>query len=167
MIEPGSESDQIACLTDFVATIADFMGADLPYSAAEDSVSLLPLLRGDDQPIRDHVVHHSISGKFAIRNQKWKLVLCPGSGGWTKNDAEAAAEGLPLVQLYDMESDPEELHNLEAKRRDMVRELLGELNRIVVSGRSTPGENQPNDAEVDIWKLDTMPGVEVSALDDY
>ena len=52
--------------------------------------------------IRDHVVHHSISGKFAIRDQRWKLVLCPGSGGWTLSDADAVRDGHPLIQLYDM-----------------------------------------------------------------
>lgn len=36
---------------------------------------------GEAAVIRDHVVHHSIDGKFAIRDGQWKLVLCPGSGG--------------------------------------------------------------------------------------
>ena len=167
VIEPGSTTDQIVCLTDFMATIAEIVGHELPDSAAEDSVSLMPLFEGPDTAFRDNVVHHSIDGKFAIRNQKWKLVLCPGSGGWTKNDAEAASEGLPLVQLYDMEQDAEELHNLETERRDIVHDMLGELERIVADGRSTPGKKQTNDANVDIWKLDTMPGVDAALLDDY
>jgi arylsulfatase A len=150
-----------------MATIAEIVGHELPDSAAEDSVSLMPLFEGPDTAFRDNVVHHSIDGKFAIRNQKWKLVLCPGSGGWTKNDAEAASEGLPLVQLYDMEQDAEELHNLETERRDIVHDMLGELERIVADGRSTPGKKQTNDANVDIWKLDTMPGVDAALLDDY
>ena len=167
VIDPGSRTDQIVCLTDLLATIAEIVGHDLPVSAAEDSVSLMPLFRGSGEAVRDHVVHHSIDGKFAIRDQKWKLVLCPGSGGWITKDAEAASEGLPLAQLYDMESDPEEQHNLELERRDIVRDMLGELQRIVAAGRSTPGENQLNDVEVDIWKLDTMPGVDAFVLDDY
>ena len=140
-----------------MATVADIIGDTLPDSAAEDSVSLLPLLRGEDRAVRERVIHHSISGKFAIRGRRWKLVLCPGSGGWSKRDDEAAAEGLPLVQLYDMESD----------QRDVVRRMLGELRRLVAAGRSTPGESQSNDVEVDIWKLHTMPGVEPAMLDDY
>ena len=150
-----------------MATVADIIGDTLPDSAAEDSVSLLPLLRGEDRAVRESVIHHSISGKFAIRGRRWKLVLCPGSGGWSKRDDEAAADGLPLVQLYDMESDPEERHNLESDRRDVVRCMLGALKRIVAAGRSTPGESQSNDVEVDIWKLHTMPGVEPAVLDDY
>ena len=37
----------------------------------------------------------------------------------------------------------------------------------VLDGRSTPGEHQENDVDVDIWKLETMPSVDASVLDDY
>ena len=93
MIEPGSSSAQLVCLTDLLATCADFLDAPLPATAGEDSFSMLRLFHGHDEPIRDQVVHHSISGKFAIRDQRWKLVLCPGSGGWTLNDADAVRDG--------------------------------------------------------------------------
>jgi arylsulfatase A len=167
VIDPGTSSDRVVCLTDLLATCAEIVGTTLPDTAAEDSFSLMPLLRGEDAAIRDYVVHHSIAGKFAIRDGNWKLALCPGSGGWTKNDAEAASEGLPLVQLYDMESDPEEQNNIERAHPEKVREMIATLKKIVNDGRSTAGPAQENDVEVDIWKLHTMPGVEPSALDDY
>lgn len=167
VIQPGTECGQLVCLSDLMATCADIVGGILPDDAGEDSVSMLPLFRGVDRPIRDHVVHHSIAGKFAIRDGRWKLVLCPGSGGWTKNDAEAAEEGLPLVQLYDLESDPGEKRNLQAENPDKVREMVALLKCLVANGRSTPGPKRTNDTDVDIWKLDTMPTVDHAALDDY
>lgn len=94
-------------------------------------------------------------------------MLCPGSGGWTKNDAEAAEIGLPLVQLYDMQADPGEKQNLHAEHPNKVKELLALLKHIVADGRSTLGEPQQNDVPVDIWKLETMPTVDARALDDY
>jgi hypothetical protein len=94
-------------------------------------------------------------------------VLCPGSGGWTHNDAEAAKAGLPLVQLYDMRTDPGGTRNLHAQHPDKVRSLLALLKRYVAEGRSTPGQRQENDVSVDIWKLDTMPDLDPSVLDDY
>ena len=66
-----------------------------------------------------------------------------------------------------MDADPEERHNLESGNREKVREMVALLRRLVEEGRSTPGEHQRNDAAVDIWKLDTMPAVDSSALDDY
>ena len=66
-----------------MATCAEILGVKLPETAAEDSVSILPiLLDSDNAPHREAVVHHSIDGKFAIRQGKWKLEFCLGSGGW-------------------------------------------------------------------------------------
>lgn len=166
-IAPGSTCDQLACLSDLMATCADILGAPLPGHAGEDSVSLLPLFRDPAATVREHVVHHSIDGKFAIRDREWKLVLCPGSGGWTYNDAKAVRDGLPLVQLYNLRDDPGEQDNLQARHPERVRAMVARLRELVDAGRSTPGPRQANDIPVDIWKLHTMPGVDASVLDDY
>lgn len=167
VISPGTECDALVCLSDLMATCADILGEDLPDNAGEDSVSMMPLFKDGAQSCRTTVVHHSIDGKFAIRDGRWKLVLCPGSGGWTHKDAAAAEAGLPLVQLYDMQVDSGEKHNLYAERPDKVKELIALLKKQVADGRSTPGMQQENDVPVDIWKLDTMPGVTPDILDDY
>ena len=167
VIEPGSVCDQIVCLSDLMATCADFLDQPLPQTAGEDSISMMPLFRDPTQPVRDHVIHHSISGKFAIRDQRWKLVLCPGSGGWSQSDREAAEVGLPLVQLYDMQNDPAETTNLHAHKPQRVKDMIARLRQLVAAGRSTPGQPQHNDVDVDIWKLETMPSVDRRALDDY
>jgi arylsulfatase A-like enzyme len=91
-IKAGTRSDQLVCLSDLLATCAELIDETLPDSAGEDSVSWLPLFEGKDEPVRSHAVNHSIQGKFAIRDGRWKLVLCPGSGGWSKNDAEASED---------------------------------------------------------------------------
>jgi arylsulfatase A len=167
VIRPGSKSDHLVCLSDLMATCAEIIGDQLPGGAGEDSVSMLRLFNESGESNRDSVVHHSISGKFAIRDGRWKLVLCPGSGGWTYDDADAAASGLPLVQLYDMETDSGETRNVQADHTEKVKDMIALLSRHVADGRSTPGPRQENDAPVDIWKLDTMPGVDASIIDDY
>ena len=175
VIEPGTSTDALVCLSDLMATAAEMVGEELPPDAAEDSVSLMPHLTGPAVDAgaggvseREYVIHHSIHGKFAIRDARWKLVLCPGSGGlWSLKDEDAVTQGLPLVQLYDMENDPAETTNLEARERDRVRTMIRALEQIVATGRTTPGPNQANDVPVDIWKLDTLPGVDAAALDDY
>jgi arylsulfatase A len=89
------------------------------------------------------VVHHSIQGKFAIRQGRWKLCLCAGSGGWSRGNDDSP-------QLYDMISDPGEAKNLAAEQSEMVADLTALLARQVAEGRSTPGPPQQNDVEV-VW----------------
>lgn len=173
VIKPKTTSDHLICLSDLMATCADFLGVELPSDAGEDSVSMMPYFTDAGASAaaadsRDYVIHHSIRGKFAIRDRRWKLVLCPGSGGaWSLGDEEAIRQGLPLVQLYDMEADPAETTNLHQREPERVRTMIRALQGIVARGRTTTGPDQSNDVSVDIWKLDTLPGVDASILDDY
>jgi arylsulfatase A-like enzyme len=165
VVQPGTTSAQLVSLVDFMATCADVVGAKLPDDAAEDSVSLLPVLRREaDRPLREALVHHSISGKFSIRQGKWKLELCPGSGGWSQpRDPQAARQGLPPIQLYDMEADVGEQRNVQAEHPEVVRKLTAILERYVAQGRSTPGKPQKNATEVDIWKPEPKPKAKAKA----
>ena len=155
----GSQSGQIVCLSDLMATCADILGVKLPDNAGEDSVSLLPALLGTDKaPLREAIVHHSISGRFAIRQGNWKLELCPGSGGWNEpKDPVALKEGLPPLQLYNLHDDIHEQVNVQAREPEVVARLTKLLERYVAAGRSTPGTPQTNDVPVDPWKTGPSP----------
>ncbi len=123
-VRPGASCGRLVCLTDLLATCADILGERLPADAGEDSASILPLLRGQDRAVRETVIHHSINGRFSIRDERWKLVLCPGSGGWSApKDPEALKRGLPPLQLYDMIADPGETLNLHDKHPEVVERL--------------------------------------------
>jgi arylsulfatase A-like enzyme len=153
-VKPGTTSDQLVCLIDLMATCADLLGAKLPADAGEDSMSLLPALLGKtDQPRREAVVHHSVNGSFAIRQGKWKLLLCPGSGGWSApRPGRDDASKLPLVQLFDLGMDIGEKRNLQEQHPEVVAQLSKLLEKYVSDGRSTPGLPQQNTTPVDIWK---------------
>ncbi len=150
----GARSSELIGQLDFFATCAEVLGARLPANAAEDSVSLLPLLRGAKlaAPVHEALVHHSGEGRFTIRQGQWKLLLWPGSGGWsspTPNPSQwlrVPAEDLgrlPKYQLYDVAADPAEQHNLMAEHPEVVQRLGRLLRRYIESGRSTPGAAQP------------------------
>ena len=154
-VQTGTLSQQLLCLTDFMATAADILGAKLPATAAEDSVSFLPALLGKEQhfPLREAVVHHSINGSFAIRQDKWKLELCPDSGGWSApRPGTPAATELPPVQLYDLQADIGETTNVQSSHPEIVTRLTKLLEKYVADGRSTPGAPQQNTAPVQIEK---------------
>jgi len=153
-IKPDTTCDQTICLNDFMATCAELLGIRLPENSSEDGISFLPALFGREvSKKREAIVSHSSVGKFAIRKGKWKLILCPGSGGSSEpTDAQASEMGLPEVQLYNMESDISEKENLYAKYPEIVEELTSLLKKYVEDGRSTPGKKSRNDVVVDIWK---------------
>ena len=163
VIKTPRRTGALVCLTDIIATAAEIVGVKLPDSAAEDSVSFLNVLQNNGQPKRKNVVHHSVEGQFAIRGGPWKLICCPGSGGWSKPGTRAAlktvGEDGPFQQLYNMTDDLGEQENLITTMPEKGRELRTLLESQIASGRSTPGENQTNDAKViiDKWKQKAKP----------
>jgi arylsulfatase A-like enzyme len=151
--KPGV-SDQLVCLTDVFATCADALGVRLPATAGEDSFSFLPNLTGTGKSAREAVVHHTISGAFAIRQGPWKLALCAGSGGWSApRDPEARKQGLPDTQLYRIaDGDLAEQKNVAAENPQVVARLTKLLEKYVADGRTTPGATQPNAVPVVLRK---------------
>ena len=150
-VKPNTSSDETICLTDLMATCAGIVGNNLPEDAGEDSYSFLSILSGESypSPLREATVHHSINGSFALRQGKWKLNFCPGSGGWSDPRPEKAKkEGLPLLQLYDVETDPGEEQNLADQYPQVVEDLTKLLTQYVENGRSTPGQPQSNEGEI-------------------
>jgi len=146
IIKPGAENHQVVCLNDLLATVADITGTSLDPAAGVDSYSLLPAFLGEkEQPVRESTIHHSINGSFAIRKGPWKLILCPGSGGWSHPMPNAPGiDSLPPYQLYNLEKDAGETTNLMEEYPDLVEELSGLLKQNIEKGRSTPGPNQAN-----------------------
>lgn len=158
VVRPGSTCMQTVELTDLTATMADILRMRLPSNAGVDSVSLLPLLKGAHEPVHRYNVYQSIDGDFGIQEGRWKLELCPGSGGWEHpRNPEAVAENLPPVQLYDMESDIGEKTNVEAAHPDIAVKLIKDLENCIANGRSTPGPRQANDVKINMWKLPAPP----------
>lgn len=153
-VKAGSSSNETICLTDIMATLAELTEAgQLPANAGEDSVSFLPALSGREiTTSRRGIIHHSISGHFAYREGKWKLLLAKGSGGWTAPKEKDVASMLK-AQLYDMEADPGETTNLYTAHPEVVASLLENMTDYINSGRSTDGALSKNDhAEIKLWK---------------
>ena len=152
-VKPSSTNNELICLTDIFATFSEITDVTLPSKAGEDSVSFLSALKGSSiKSTRAGVIHHSISGHFAYRLGKWKLLLAKGSGGWS-SPRENESVDMPKAQLYDLENDPAETENLYLKRPEIVEKLLKQLELDIKNGRSTKGEFSENDVDkIVLWK---------------
>jgi len=134
IVKPGSQCGQLISLVDVMATCAEITGAKIPDNVAEDSFSFLPLLQGENQPIREAVITHSSAGVFAIQRGDWKFIAGPAGG------------------LYNMDTDIGETKNLAAQHPELVTELTALLKKQIDAGRSTPGPKQTNDVPVEVIK---------------
>lgn len=137
-IQAGSTRHDLVCLTDLFATVAAAVGVPLPTDAAEDSFNLLPALEGRAlrAPIREAIVHHSNDGTFAIRQGRWKLAFALGSHGFSDPVDIVPKPGEAKGQLYDLEIDPAEQHNLWLQEPEIVARLTALLKKYQVEGRS-------------------------------
>jgi arylsulfatase A-like enzyme len=155
-IKESKVSKKTICLTDVLATLADITGYDMADDEGEDSYSLMPILTNNksNSPLREATVHHSINGSFAIRKEEWKLIMCPGSGGWSfpRPNNKEAIDTFPEIQLYNLADDPGEVSNLQAQFPDKVNQLKEILVAYINNGRSTPGTPQKNDSIGFEWK---------------
>jgi arylsulfatase A-like enzyme len=139
-IKPGTVSAQLGCLTDLHATAAEVVGARLGPDVAEDSFSWLGAATGNKpkSPARQHVVHHSSQGLFAIRRGDWKLAMGRGSGGFTTPVKIEPKPGEPTGELYNLREDPAESANLWTQKQDVVKDLTALLDQVKSSGRTRP-----------------------------
>ena len=145
VVAEGSRCDHLVQQADLMATFAEILHAKLPANAGEDSVSILPLLRGSDKPVRAFAVNQSSGGLPAIRKGPWKLIFGPGSGGWGKGGDKQP------MQLYNLADDLGETKNLLVEKPEIVGELTALMEKVVSDGRSTPGVAQSNDKPFN-WK---------------
>ncbi len=143
VVKPGGVCGQLVSQADLLRTFAELWGVALPDHAGEDSFSLLPLLRGEDRPVRENAVSASSRGTPAVRSGAWKYIPAPGSGGW----GEGGDQSQPL-QLYNLADDIGETKNLAAAMPEKVAEMQALLEKLIVDGRSTVGVKQQNDVEV-------------------
>ncbi len=148
-VKAGTVNSQTICTTDFAATVASISNYKLSDDEAEDSFNMMPLLTQDfkGSAFREGTIHHSINGSFAIRKGNYKLIMCPGSGGWSfpRPNNKKAIDTLPKIQLYDLSKDPGEQNNLQDQLPEKVSELQELLTAQILNGRSTPGAHQQNE----------------------
>ncbi|MCE5279062.1 MAG: arylsulfatase [Planctomycetaceae bacterium] len=107
----GAVRHSPAQLPDVMATVLDVSGAEYPARLGEheilpcEGVSLMRILKTDAPRGKPIFVEHE--GNGAMRDGRWKLVR-------TWPDA---------WELYDMQTDRTEMHNLAAEQGDRVREM--------------------------------------------
>ena len=96
---------------DVYATAAKAANASIPARRQIDGVDLVPFLVGADKGRPHSVLYWRLNRRTALRLDDWKLLRNPRQGkeiDW---------------QLYDLNDDASETHNLAAERPEVFRRL--------------------------------------------
>lgn len=120
----GTTADRVAAHVDVMPTILDACGVPLPAGVRIDGRSLLPLLEGRESAWPDRaIVIQAHRGDVAVRyhnfmerTQRWKLL---NASGFDKEMDSVT----PRFELYDMQNDPFELHDVAAEHPEVVEDL--------------------------------------------
>lgn len=120
-VPAGTVSDVPVSLVDFLATIADAVGAALPEGSGDDGLSLLPTLRGeaDERLAGRALIHQDAAGRFAVREGEWKYIPASDAG---RNHLEE--------QLFNLRLDPGESESVLADHPDVAKRLAARLEEI-------------------------------------
>jgi len=131
-VKPGV-SDALVCQIDFLASFANLTGRKLAADDAPDSFDILPVLLGDSQTGRDHLVEHA--GTLSLIQGPWKFIE-PSKGPKVSRYTNTELGNDPDPQLYHLTDDLGERRNLAAEYPQKVEELSKLLRKIRDDGRS-------------------------------
>ena len=124
---PSTWTDQPGHLIDIMATCVDVAEADYPTTFEGNSItplegeSLRPIFTGENRHSHEDGIYWEHEGNKAVRLGKWKLV-----SRWSAaNDGGRPTDkpGDRAWELYDIDADRTEMHDLAAEMPERVKEM--------------------------------------------
>ena len=117
----GMVINDLVSLIDLAPTIGDILNIGKPEKWIGES--LLPLIKGKERRIDNGVISEVLAGgkrKTAYRTKKWKFIL------------DEEKEGKENYELYNLEEDPKESHDIADKRADLVKEFSSKIEEHIL-----------------------------------
>jgi choline-sulfatase len=119
-VHPGTATNALVEFIDLLPTVLDLCGVKTPANV--QGQSLVPLLESRVTTHRTEVfVEYAPNDEAAVRDERWKLVFERGKR--RRNDGYDPGMPLPgrTIRLYDLQSDPGEMHNVAALPENAAR----------------------------------------------
>jgi arylsulfatase A-like enzyme len=111
-INPGSSSDHISAFWDVLPSLCDLAGIKPP--AYTDGISFVPTLLGETTQLEHNYLYWEFpayQGQQAVRMGRWKAIR--------KNIFKGNME----IELYDLETDPNEESNIANQHPEIVSQI--------------------------------------------
>jgi arylsulfatase A-like enzyme len=118
VIKPGSSTDFPAVTSDYLPTVLDIVGIEMPDQRPLDGISLVPVFAGKLKQ-RPSPIGFEFGGKVALTDNRYKLLKTRGRGN--------RREGSSGYMLFDLLADPGETHDIAADHPDVVQQMATTL----------------------------------------
>ncbi|UCE41624.1 MAG: sulfatase [Candidatus Aminicenantes bacterium] len=114
---------------DLVPTVCDYLGMN-DKDLGSDGISLRPLISGTREEIRDFAFFEEsyVQRKIGWRNKRHKYIYAPDGIGLCKYCQKVHAG---VEELYDLEKDPEETHNVVSENKIMATQMRAVLDGMI------------------------------------
>lgn len=119
-IPRGSVTDFPAVTSDYLPTVLDMVGAEMPDSRPLDGVSLVPVFEGHMKQ-RPEPIGFQSRNRAALSDNRYKLIKYP-KGDREGNDGSLKT-GTGEYQLFDVVADPSETTDLATQHPEIVAEM--------------------------------------------
>lgn len=166
---PNGITHQFATVMDLAPSILEMAGVKHPAPTWKGrevvsmrGKSMIPWLRGDASSIHENgaVEGWEMNGRAAIRKGNWKAVYMPST------KAGPSPKGYDRWELFNLDDDPGEIHDLSSDKPDLLKELKQLWDQYVLDVGVVPlnpelgeyiaatEEQMPNDGwvEYEYWK---------------
>ena len=128
-IQPGV-SNALISQVDLFSSLANLVGEKVDQKkSARDSKNLSQALLGRSNEGRKQMIEESFT--MSLRSGNWKYIepVKNKTPDWLKNkDVPTGLQAMP--QLYNLEDDPKENHNLAEQYPDIAKKLAADLKKI-------------------------------------
>lgn len=149
-IKPGSVVSTPVMAIDLLPTIANLTQSALPTNAI-DGKDVWPIISGasDESPHEAYYFYYANNELQALRSGRWKMYLPhhyaslsgrPGGKGGIPEPYDIIS--MDSVELYDLENDISEIHNVAAENEEVVEELM----KLYIEMRSDLGDRLSDEA---------------------
>jgi len=130
-------SEALVYLLDLFPTITDLAGVETPKSV--EGQSLAPIIKGQKASVRDTLYLTYEKYMRGLTDGRWKLIRYPH---------------INYTQLFDLENDPSELHNLAEKveQKSRVDQMMTQLKdwQQQVDDKTPLTSENPKEMEIDL-----------------
>ncbi len=136
-VPPADSSSALTYLYDLFPTICDVTGTDVPDGV--EGESLRPVYAGEQATVRDSLFVTYENKMRAVRDERYKLIRYPL---------------IDYVQLFDLYSDPSELHNLASEPGQSER--VARMTELMEAWRARTDDphplhvDEPQSMEIDL-----------------